>query len=106
MAIIGFRDRVTVYTRDGNGTYTTVHAADVPCSLIDLATSPGSTAAQRQELGAMRGLIWDVGYDLPDEYAQIEVDGTRWNVRAGTVHRARFPSGTPLYRYADVMRAR
>ncbi|HEY7061732.1 MAG TPA: hypothetical protein VII06_09645 [Chloroflexota bacterium] len=106
MQVIGFRDTMTTYVVGPSGRFDQVDATNVPCSLIDLGRQPGATAEQRAELGALRGLMWAREYEMPSEYVQIEVDGVRWTPTPGNFHLARFPSGMPLYRYTDVMRAK
>jgi hypothetical protein len=74
------------------------------CRLAHVQIQPARTAPDRAELAAMRTLIWEPGYVLP-ETAQVEVEGIRWNPVAGTFGAMRGPTGAVAYRRADVRRA-
>jgi hypothetical protein len=65
----------------------------------------GGTVAERAELLALRQLLWEPSYVMP-ETVQVEVngDGLRWNVVHGTLGALRGPSGAVMYRRADVVR--
>ena len=53
---------------------------------------------------AHRRLLWQEDYTMP-ETAQVEVDGKRWNVLAGTFGKLRGPSGAVVYRRCEVVSA-
>lgn len=102
--MIGLRDSATVYGEDaGTGAYTTVVQAALACRLAHVNVNPGQTGAERSELAALRRLLWDPSYVMP-ETAQIEVSGIRWGPVAGTFAAMRGPSGQVSYRACDVVR--
>lgn len=112
VTIPGIDQTATVYTRGAGGTYSTVATTGLQCRLAHISAHPAVSGAQRRELGAMRLLMWDPDYVMP-ETAQIAVDGVtgpdgvtvaRWNIQAGTLAAMRGPAGTVLYRRADCVR--
>lgn len=93
----------TVYARDANGAYTVVAASNVAVRLANLSTKSAASGFDRAELAALRRLVWGPEMTF-DEHAQIEVNGERWNVVAGTLQQARGPSGELVYQAVDVRR--
>lgn len=103
--MIGLDQTMDTYTADPTtGQYTVLAQAGVRCRLMHVNRQPAATAADRAELGALRDLIWEPSYVLP-ETAQVEVESVRWNPVAGTFGAYRGPSGALVYRRADAMRA-
>jgi hypothetical protein len=102
--VIGLIDIMTVYAPGADGTYTTVLQSDVPCRLAHPSRSAISSAIDRAELARYRELLVGPDYTPPD-HSQIDVDGTRWNIVAGTVAALRGPSGAVAFHRADVVRA-
>lgn len=105
--------RATVYTRTANtGPYNVAARTGLACRLDTVNVQPAATGAQRADLAALRTLMWDVDYALPDQGVQIEVTapayyaGQRWNVQAGT-RRPAIPPGwdEPIAIECDVRRA-
>jgi hypothetical protein len=110
----GFDQTATVYSRNAStGRYTTVLRSNLGCRLAHLNRTSTVTGPQRTELAGIRLLLWDPAYAMP-ETAQVEVSGVtgpdgvtaaRWNIRTGTLASMRGPTGTAMYRQADVTRA-
>lgn len=100
----GFDQLADVYTPNGtDGTYTVLAKAGLACRLA-LASVSGDMGPSRAEDDGTRRLLWDPDYTMPEE-AQIEVDGERWNIRAGTLAAPRDLSGVVVYRRAEVKKA-
>lgn len=103
--IPGMIDTATVYTEHAStGAYTVVARANLRCRLAHVSRQPAATATDRAELGAMRRLLWEAGYAMP-EHARVEIGGVRWSIVAGTLAAYRGPAGTVTHRSADVVRA-
>lgn len=101
--MIGLNATATVYGRTtATGTFTTVLKSGLRCRLAHIPRGD-QTAPDRAELAALRVLLWEPAYVLP-ETAQIEVDGVRWQPVAGTFGALKGPSGAVTYRQADVRR--
>lgn len=100
---IGIDGLGTFYTRDADGLYTVVLAADVPARLVQIRnTAP--TMEGRREMAQGRRLLWDAGLELP-KFVQVEIDGERWTVVEGTAASPAGPFGGVYHRSADVVRA-
>lgn len=94
-----------VYSQGAGGGYTTVEQPGLPCGLGILNPGGVNTVYERAELGQARVLYWSEDYTMP-EHAQLEIDGERWNVVAGSVTAVAWPfTGTVVYRSCDVRRA-
>jgi hypothetical protein len=103
--MIGLKDVATVYSADPTTTeYSVVEVAELPCRLAHPRSGGAGTAPDRAEMEATRLLLWGPDYEMP-ETAQIEVNGVRWNIQAGTLGRMSGPLGTVVYRRAHVVRA-
>lgn len=95
-----------VYAQDETtGAYTVVLFAALAVRLALPSRQPTATAVDRQVFADLRTLIWDPSYTISED-AQVEVDGQRWNLTAGTVMVIRDPLQRPVYARADVVRAR
>lgn len=104
--MIGLLDTAVVYTRDAaTGAFSTVAQSALACRLAHVNQQPGATGDQRAELAAMRNLLWDPSYVMP-ELCQVEVnaDGVRWQPEKGTFGAFRGPMGTVIYRRCDLRR--
>lgn len=98
----GLDQAATVYGEtDPTGAFTTVLRTGLACRLAHVRG--GASQNERAELAAVRNMIWDPSYVLP-ETAQVEVDGVRWNPVAGTFAAYRGPSSQVLYRRCDLVR--
>jgi hypothetical protein len=100
----GLSHTMTIYTEDSAGRYLTVAASGVRCRLYPIGAG-GATGPARAELAALRRLFWEPP-TIISEHAQIEVDGTRYNVIAGTVQERFGPTGTLSHYEGEVMVAR
>jgi hypothetical protein len=104
VATLLLTETADVYARSGGttGAFTTLVASGVKCRLLHLNTDV-ATGAGRTELAARRKLVFDAAYTLP-RYAQIEVNGLRWNPVA-EFETLPWLDGTPAYKRVDVQRA-
>lgn len=101
---IGLDQTCTVYTPNGTtGAYDVVAVSGMACRLA-LASVSGDMGPSRAEADGTRRLLWGPDYTMP-ETAQVEVDGERWNIQAGTLAAPRDLSGAAVYRRAEVTRA-
>jgi hypothetical protein len=101
--ILGLNATAAVYGRDAvTSRFTTVLRTGLRCRLAHVPRG-GQTGPDRAELAALRVLLWEPGYVMP-ETAQIEVDGVRWQPVAGTFGALKGPIGAVTYRQADVRR--
>jgi len=103
--VIGLIDTADVYIQNASGVYATLAQAGLRCRLAHVNTQAASSGVERAELAALRNLIWDPGYVMPEAAQLVAGDGGRWNVQAGTLKALRGPSGTITYRQCDVVRA-
>lgn len=100
----GFDQLADVYTPDPTtGAYTVTATSALACRLALLSPS-GDMGPSRSEAAGTRRLLWGADYVMP-ETAQVEVDGERWNIQAGTLAAPRDLSGSVAYRRAEVTRA-
>lgn len=103
--MIGLIQVATVFTENPTtGAFDVVAKSDLKCRLAHIDGQPAATAPDRAEFAAMRNMLWEPEYVLP-ETAQVLVDGVRWNPVAGTFGAMKGPSGAVVYRRADVRRA-
>lgn len=89
----------TVY--DDADDYSTEVRANLACRLVHVDRS-GATAGDRAELMALRELMWDAAYVMP-EGAQVAIDGVRWQTVRGTFGAPR-RRGLVAYRICQVER--
>ena len=89
----------TVY--DDADDYSTVVRGDLACRLVHLDRA-AATAGERAELMALRDLMWDPSYAMP-EGAQVAIDGVRWQTVRGTFGAPR-RRGVVAYRICQVER--
>lgn len=103
----------TVYGRTNNtGPYNAVLKSGLACRLDTVNIQPAATSSQRADLAALRVLMYDPTYTLPDQGVQIEVTspahyaGQRWNPVNGT-RRPAIPPGFdgPIAIEIDVRRS-
>lgn len=106
--------RCTVYQRTGGaGTYNNAVRTDLACRLDTLsALSPLRANPERADVAALRTLMYDVDYALPDQGTQIEITnipiyaGQRFNVQANTSRPSILPGQSePMAIEIDVRRA-
>lgn len=101
-----FNAAATVYTAAGDGTFTVVAQANVPCRLARLGLGQnGVTAADRAELAAWRHLYWDTSYAMPEDTVQLEINDERWNPVAGTYEAMDLTGDEVVYRRCQAVRA-
>lgn len=102
--MMGLVDRATVYTENVvSGTYDVVAKSNLRCRLEHVGG--GSTVAERAELAEIRHLVFDIGYEMPED-CEILIDGKRWNPQAGTFGRLRGPNSRKSLRFVDVSEVR
>lgn len=100
-----FRKTATVYGRAAGGQYTTLLTTGLACNLLHLSSQNAPTGGARTEFAARRRFVWDASYVMP-QYAQIEVDGLRWNLVANNAFETLTgPDGQPHHKRVDVVRA-
>lgn len=100
----GLDQTATVYTPSGTtGAYTVVDKTGLACRLA-LSSVSTDMGPSRAEADGARRLLWDPDYVMPEE-AQVEVDGERWNIQAGTLAAPRDLTGGVVYRRAEVTKA-
>jgi hypothetical protein len=101
----------TVYGENAQtGRYTTVLRENLSCRLTIIGSGHARTADGRAELAALRRLVWDPSYVLP-EFAQVEVAGVvdedgnphRWNPVSGSFRSPDTRTETNVLRACDVM---
>lgn len=102
--MIGLDQVAVVYVENpATGAYDSVANAALACRLLHLSLRAATSGSERAELAAIRTLIWDPSYVLPEE-AQLVVDGVRWNTVPGSFAAHRGPAGQVTYRRCDVIR--
>ena len=97
-------DTMDVYTVGEGGAYTNKAKSGEPCRLAIVRPGTATGAPERAELAQLRRLYWGPGYTMP-AYAQVEVDGQRWNVVPETVAGPTWLDGTVINWQCDVVRA-
>lgn len=100
--MLGLVQVATVYG-EGVSTFDQVLKTDLACRLSHVNAERAGTLADRAELLATRRLLWGPEYVMP-EGAQVDVDGIRWQIVAGTYAAMRGPNGQVVYRAADAVR--
>lgn len=106
--MIGLDQRAVVYGPDSNGDYTVIlkgatEADKLRCRAAHVRG--GATPSDRAEIAQLRNLIWEAGYDMP-ENCLVKIDTVSYNPVAGTFMAYRGPSGSVVYRRCDVVEAR
>jgi hypothetical protein len=103
MGIPGLDQAADVYLPDvgGDGDFTILDKAGLVCRLAYIEQGPEDVGDERESIGSRRRLLWEEVYDM-SETAQVEVEGERWNVMAGTLGKLRGPGGAVLYRRCEV----
>jgi hypothetical protein len=103
--MIGLDQTAVVYTPNlTTGAYDVVANAALDCRLTHSSISTDMGPAREEQTGARR-MLWGPDYVMP-ETAQVEVDGVRWNVQAGTFAAIRGPDSAVFYRRCEVTQAR
>lgn len=103
IAPFAFDQRMTIYTpNETDGRHDVVIASDRPCRLAIVGGGElPETADGRVTQTGVRRLMWHPSLAMPED-AQIEVDGQRWNIHAGTMQAVRGISGAVVYQRCDV----
>lgn len=97
-----FNTTCDVYTPDPTSKlFTVLDRSALPCRLAHNRTGAGEATAVRTEAMATRRLIWPHDYAMP-AYAEVESDGVRWHVVAGTPND--YLPELPIYNVALVVR--
>lgn len=100
----GLRDRATVYIPNGgNGVYDVVVKENLRCKIKHI--SGGDTLMDRAELAAIRRLVWDFDYLMPED-CEVLIRGQRWNPQPNTMGSFRGTNGIGDYRACDVVEVR
>lgn len=96
--------RANVYTgASGTGRYTVLAKSNLSCRLMHLNIRLVPTAIDRAELSAMRDMMFDPDYVMPEQ-CQVEVDGIRWQPKPGTFGAFRDWNSNVVYRNCQVLR--
>lgn len=91
--------RATVYGyTSGSGTFATVLASDLRCRVQHV--SGGQTQGQRAELFALRSILFDPAYAMPED-AIVEVEGVRYDPIEGTFRHLK--DGASVVRVVDAV---
>lgn len=102
--VVGFDQRADVYSENpSTGLYDIRVKAQLKCRLAHVNTQPAVSGNERAELAALRNMLFDPDYVMP-ENVQVLVDGIRWQPVVGTFGALRGPSGQVVYRRCDVVR--
>lgn len=100
--------RMSVYAEDPattalGGRFTVLDASDIRCRRIDPAAAGlGYRVAERASYQDPDRLNYEATYTLPAEPCQIEIDGVRFQIVAGSVRDRLGPMGEVLVRTALV----
>lgn len=101
---IGLDKTATVYTPDPTtGAYTVVAKTGLAVRLA-LTSVSGDMGPSRAEATGARRLLWRPDYMMP-ETAQLEINGQRWNVVAGSLAEPTDLTRSEVYHRCEVMRA-
>lgn len=100
--MFGLDQTANVYTPGTNGDYTVLAKPGLACRLAYIEQGGSDIGGERADTGSRRRLLWDEDYAMPDN-AQIEVEGKRWNVLAGTPGAIRGPDSRVVYRRCEVV---
>jgi hypothetical protein len=102
----GLDQTANVYTpHPTSGDFTVLARASLACRLAYIEQGGSTIGGERENIGSRRRLLWEESYTMP-ETAQIEVEGERWNVLAGTFGAPRGPSSQVVYRRCEVVSAK
>jgi hypothetical protein len=103
--MFGLDQTANVYTPNAtDGAFTQLHKSGLVCRLAYIQPGAADVGQERENIGSRRRLLWAEDYTAP-ETAQVEVDGERWNVLAGTAGKLRGPDSSVVYRRCEVERA-
>lgn len=100
----GLDQTASVYTPNGaDGDFDVLAKSGLVCRLAYIQQGGSDIGGEREDIGQRRRLLWAEAYTMPDT-AQIEVEGQRWNVLAGTFGALRGPTSAVVYRRCEVVR--
>lgn len=87
-------DTATFYGRTAStGRSTTVLQTGVPCH-VAYAAFTDAAGNDRAQLASARTLVWTQDYEPPlDVQIELNGDGRRWNIRAGSLRHVQQPDG-------------
>lgn len=101
---IGLDKTATVYTPDPTtGDWTVVNKTGLRVRLA-LTSVSGDMGPNRAEAAGARRLLWRPDYAMPAD-AQLEINGQRWNVIAGSLAEPTGLDGAEVYHRCEVIRA-
>jgi hypothetical protein len=86
-----------------SGRYNLVLNPSLACRLNPVNLQAPSSGGARAELMAVRDLLWDSSYVMP-ENVQVEIDAVRWQAEAGTFQAIRAGDSGVLFRKCSVVR--
>jgi hypothetical protein len=96
--------RANVYLRNpATGRNDLLARADLPCRLTHVRSDSAGNAGERSQLNALRRLVWDGSYVLP-ENSVVLIDGINWRPSPGTFANYLATDGTSIYRACDATR--
>lgn len=101
--MIGLNTTCTVLSRGAGGHYDVTVKTGLKCRLAHVSLRPAASSTDRSDLAMERRLLWEPDYAMPDG-CMVQVDGSTWRVVRGTIGRYTGPSGTNVYRAAEVIR--
>jgi hypothetical protein len=103
--MFGLDQTANIYTPNGtDGDFTTLAKSNLACRLAYIQQGGTDIGGEREDLGNRRRLLWAEAYTMPAT-AQIEVDGERFNVLAGTYGQIRGVNSAVVYRRCEVVAA-
>jgi hypothetical protein len=85
------------------GRFNVLEKSGLACRLIHVNVQPAATSGDRAELAAIRDMIFDPAYTMPEQ-CQVVVDGITWGPVPGTFGAFRDWNSTVIYRRAQVVR--
>jgi hypothetical protein len=101
---VGFDQSADVYTANvTTGRFNVLQKAGLRCRLLHVNIHPAATSSDRAELAAIRDMIWDPLYSMPEQ-CQVVVGSTYWQPVAGTFGAFRDWDSVLVYRRAQVVR--
>lgn len=100
----GLTKTANVYTPNAtDGDYTAMSKASLPCRLALIQHGPADVGGEREDQSLKRRLLWEEAYAMPNN-AQVEVDGQRWAVLAGTYTTVEGVGGVEVYRRCELLK--
>ena len=99
-----FTQRGDVYMRNPvGGRNDLLVFSNLPCRLTHVNSEGAGSVMERNQLNAVRRLVWIGSYVLP-EVCEVRIEGVVWRPSPGTFANYQAVDGTSLYRACDVTR--